>query len=91
MERAGLGYICNREFLNSERGSKTENIMRLEFLITSAEALQERLSSDWLDKLDIDDGLFDQLKNRLTNPLDYDSILYEYQLWAKKIVNGNWY
>ena len=75
-------------FLNSKRDSKTEKIMRLEFLITSAEALQERLSSDWLDKLDIDDGLFDQLKNRLVNPLDYDSILEEYQLWARK--NRKW-
>lgn len=75
-------------FLNSKRDSKTEKIMRLEFLITSAEALQERLSSDWLDKLDIDNGLFDQLKNRLVNPLDYDSILEEYQLWARK--NRKW-
>ena len=84
----GWDISAIENFLNSKRDSKTENIMRLEFLITSAEALQERLSSDWLDKLDIDGGLFDQLKNRLTNPLDYDSILEEYQLWARK--NRKW-
>ena len=87
-EEHGWDISAIENFLNSKRDSKTENIMRLEFLITSAEALQERLSSDWLDKLDIDGGLFDQLKNRLTNPLDYDSILEEYQLWARK--NRKW-
>ena len=87
-EEQGWDISAIENFLNSKRDSKTENIMRLEFLITSAEALQERLSSDWLDKLDIDGGLFDQLKNRLTNPLDYDSILEEYQLWARK--NRKW-
>ena len=87
-EEQGWDISAIEDFLNSKRDSKTENIMRLEFLITSAEALQERLSSDWLDKLDIDGGLFDQLKNRLTNPLDYDSILEEYQLWARK--NRKW-
>ena len=87
-EEQGWDISAIEGFLNSKSDSKTENIMRLEFLITSAEALQERLSSDWLDKLDIDGGLFDQLKNRLTNPLDYDSILEEYQLWARK--NRKW-
>ena len=87
-EEQGWDISAIEDFLNSKRDSKTENIMRLEFLITSAEALQERLSSDWLDKLDIDGGLFDQLKNRLANPLDYDSILEEYQLWARK--NRKW-
>ena len=87
-EEQGWDISAIENFLNSKRDSKTENIMRLEFLITSAEALQERLSSGWLDKLDIDGGLFDQLKNRLTNPLDYDSILEEYQLWARK--NRKW-
>ena len=71
-EEQGWDISAIEGFLNSKRDSKTEKIMTLEFLITSAEALQERLSSDWLDKLDIDDGLFDQLKNRLVNPLDYE-------------------
>ena len=74
-EEQGWDISAIENFLNSKRDSKTENIMRLEFLITSAEALRERLASDWLDKLDIDGGLFDLLKKRLTNPLDYDSIL----------------
>lgn len=87
-DEQGWNISAIEEFLNSKEEAKTENIMRLEFLITSAEALRERLSSDWLDKLDIDSGLFDVLKNRLTNPLDYDSILGEYHSWARK--NRKW-
>ena len=71
------------EYLEINRGSATEALMHVEFLIGACERLITRMSYDWLERLDISNGLFIEWVEALSNPFNYDQINARYTEWAK--------
>ena len=71
------------EYLEINRGSATEALMHVEFLIGACERLITRMSYDWLERLDISNGLFIEWVEALNNPFNYDQINARYTEWAK--------
>ena len=71
------------EYLRINRGSATEALMHIEFLIDACERLITRMNYDWLERLDISNGLFMEWVEGLNNPFNYDEINARYIEWAK--------
>ena len=71
------------EYLKINRGSATEALMHIEFLIDACERLITRMNYDWLERLDISNGLFMEWVEGLNNPFNYDEINARYIEWAK--------
>ncbi len=72
------------EYLKTNRESATEAVMHVELLIGACDRLVARMSHDWLERLDISNGLFIEWVEGLNNPFNYDEINARYTEWAKR-------
>ena len=75
-------------YLNENSESATEALMRVEYLISATEQLVARMSYDWLERIDISNGLFTEWIDALVNPMNFEEIIERYNEWAKQ--NRRW-
>ncbi len=76
------------DYLNENSANATEALMRVEYLIGASEQLIARMNYDWLDRVDISNGLFAEWSDALTNPMNFEQIVVRYEEWAKH--NRRW-
>ena len=76
------------QYLETNDSTATEALMRVEYLIQATKSLIERMSHDWLERLDISEGLFSEWIEALANPMDFPDINERYEQWAK--INRRW-
>ena len=48
------------QYLETNDSTATEALMRVEYFIQATKSLIERMSHDWLERLDISEGLFSE-------------------------------
>ena len=72
------------EYLISQEERQTEAIVHIEHLISACKQLIARMSNEWLERIDISDGLFVTWIEELNNPLNYDDVAQKYLQWAKQ-------
>ena len=77
-----------RQYLEVNDSTATEALMRVEYLIQATKSLIQRMSHDWLERLDISGGLFSEWVEALANPMDFPDINERYEQWAK--INRRW-
>ena len=75
-------------YLNENSANATEALMRVEYLISASEQLIARMSYDWLERIDISNGLFAEWIDALVNPMNFEEIIERYNEWAKQ--NRRW-
>ena len=75
-------------YLNENSESATEALMRVEYLISASEQLIARMSYDWLERVDISNGLFAEWIDALINPMNFEQIAERYDEWSKQ--NRRW-
>ena len=76
------------QYLETNDSTATEALMRVEYLIQATKSLIERMSHDWLERLDLSEGLFSEWIEALANPMDFPDINERYEQWAK--INRRW-
>ena len=76
------------QYLETKDSTATEALMRVEYLIQATKSLIERMSHDWLERLDLSEGLFSEWIEALANPMDFPDINERYEQWAK--INRRW-
>ncbi len=76
------------QYLEANTSTATEALMRVEYLIQASKSLIERMSQNWLERLDISRGLFGEWIDALNNPMDFPDINERYEQWAK--INRRW-
>ncbi len=76
------------QYLETNSSTATEALMRVEYLIQASKSLVERMSQNWLERLDISQGLFSEWIEALSNPMDFPDINERYEQWAK--INRRW-
>ena len=76
------------QYLETNDSTATEALMRIEYLIQATKSLIERMSHDWLERLDLSEGLFSEWIEALANPMDFPDINERYEQWAK--INRRW-
>ena len=76
------------QYLKTNDSTATEALMRVEYLIHATKSLIERMGHDWLERLDISEGLFSEWIEALANPMDFPDINERYEQWAK--INRRW-
>ena len=72
------------EYLISQEEHQTEAVVHIEYLISACERLIARMSNEWLERIDISNGLFVTWIEELNNPLNYDDVAQKYLQWAKQ-------
>ena len=72
------------EYLISQEEHQTEAVVHIEYLISACEQLIARMSNEWLERIDISNGLFVTWIEELSNPLNYDDVAQKYLQWAKQ-------
>ena len=75
-------------YLNENSEAATEALMRVEYLISATEQLIARMNYDWLERIDISNGLFAEWIDALVNPMNFEQIVERYNEWAKQ--NRRW-
>ena len=87
---AGKGWDIEEvaDYLNENSVNATEALMRVEYLISASEQLIARMNYEWLERLDISNGLFQEWTVALNNPMNYQHIIERYEEWAKQ--NRRW-
>ena len=76
------------QYLEANASMATEALMRVEYFIQASKSLIERMSQNWLERLDLSKGLFSEWIEALTNPMDFPDINERYEQWAK--INRRW-
>ncbi|MBT4920743.1 MAG: hypothetical protein HON10_05060 [Euryarchaeota archaeon] len=76
------------QYLEANASMATEALMRVEYFIQASKSLIERMSQNWLERLDLSKGLFGEWIEALTNPMDFPDINERYEQWAK--INRRW-
>ena len=84
----GLATDEIADYLNKNSVNATEAIMRVEYLISASEQLITRMNYEWLERLDISNGLFAEWTAALNNPMNFENIIERYEEWAKQ--NRRW-
>ena len=87
---AGNGWDVEEvvDYLNENSVNATEALMRVEYLISASEQLIARMNYEWLERLDISNGLFAEWIAALNNPMNFEHIIERYEEWAKQ--NRRW-
>ncbi len=76
------------QYLEANASTATEALMRVEYFVQASKSLIERMSQNWLERLDLSKGLFSEWIEALTNPMDFPDINERYEQWAK--INRRW-
>lgn len=76
------------QYLEANASTATEALMRVEYFIQASKSLIARMSQDWLERLDLSNGLFTEWIEALSNPMDFPDINERYEQWAK--INRRW-